>query len=184
MSNRQRNAGSGGKCKPPQPSTASSRRTQGAGSFDIDLTPFTPAGIECRTPGASGTYQMVVTFSKAVTVNAASVLSGTGAVSSFSVSGVFVTVNLTGVTNMQTLVVNLIDVSDGTLSGNVPVAMSVLVGDTNGDGAVNSGDAIQTRGRAGATVDGTNFHSDVNADGSINSGDAIAVRSRSGTSLP
>jgi hypothetical protein len=59
-----------------------------------------------------------------------------------------------------------------------------LLGDTNADRGVNSGDALQTRSRAGQAADATNFRSDVNADGSINSGDAILVRARLGESLP
>jgi hypothetical protein len=62
--------------------------------------------------------------------------------------------------------------------------MGVLLGDSNGDGFVNSGDAVQTRGRSGQAAGATNFRSDVNADGFINSGDTLSVRSRSGTSIP
>jgi hypothetical protein len=62
--------------------------------------------------------------------------------------------------------------------------MGVLVGDTNSDASVNSGDALQTRGRSGQTANGTNFRSDVNIDGAINGGDALIVRSRSGIALP
>ena len=61
--------------------------------------------------------------------------------------------------------------------------MGVLVGDTNGDGFVNLGDALQTRNRSGQVTDATNFRSDVNADGFVNSGDTTAVRARSGMSL-
>lgn len=93
-------------------------------------------------------------------------------------------VGLTGVANAQTLVVNLSGVSDGILSGDVPVAMSVLVGDVSGDGVVNAGDAAQTRSRAGQTTDATNYRFDINADGFVNSGDAVVARSRSGTVLP
>ncbi|MGI8821098.1 MAG: LamG-like jellyroll fold domain-containing protein [Chthoniobacterales bacterium] len=178
------NAGAAGKCKPPQPAAAFSRKTQGTGSFDIDLVPFATAGVECRNPGAAGAYQMIVQFPAPVTVAGATILSGTGAVSGFTVTGSSVTVNLTGVTNAQTLVVNLTGVNDGTSSGNVPLAMSVLIGDTSGDGIVNGGDAIQTRSRSGQPTDATNFRSDVNTDGIVNGGDTIVVRSRSGTSLP
>jgi hypothetical protein len=62
--------------------------------------------------------------------------------------------------------------------------MNLLIGDTNGDRAVNSGDALQTRGRSGQTTNGTNFRSDVNTDSAINGGDALLVRSRSGNSVP
>ena len=62
--------------------------------------------------------------------------------------------------------------------------MSLLVGDTNADAVVNSGDAQQTRSRSGQTTNATNFRSDVDADGFINSGDAVIVRARSGMALP
>jgi hypothetical protein len=66
---------------------------------------------------------------------------------------------------------------------NVIVPMGALVGDGNGDGVVNSGDALQARNRSGQAMDGSSFRSDVNMDGSVNSGDAIMIRARSGTSL-
>jgi len=176
------NAGGGGSCAPPQPTSAVSRKTHtGAGSFDIDLNPNGIAGVECRN---ATSYQMVVQFANPVTISGATILSGAGTVSSTSVSGNTVTVNLAGVTNAQTVVVSLTNVSDGTLSGNVPVAMGVLVGDTNGDRSVNSGDSLQTRNRSGQATDATNFRSDVNTDGFVNSGDTTVVRSRSGTFLP
>ena len=87
-------------------------------------------------------------------------------------------------TNAQRITLTLSNVSDGASTGDLVVPMSVLVGDTNGDGSVNAGDATQTRSRSGQATDATNFRSDVNADGVINSGDTTAVRSRSGTALP
>jgi len=69
-------------------------------------------------------------------------------------------------------------------AGTTTATMGVLVGDSNGDGTVNSGDAQQTRNRSGQTADGTIFRSDVNTDGTVNSGDAFIVRDRSGTGLP
>lgn len=99
---------------------------------------------------------------------------GAGAVSSTSGSGTAnITVNLTGITNAQRITVTLLGVNAGTSTGDISVQMGVLVGDTNGDGFVNAGDALQTRNR-----------SDVNGDGLVNSGHATIVRSRSGTSLP
>ncbi len=62
--------------------------------------------------------------------------------------------------------------------------MGVLVGDTNGDGRVNSGDSTQTKNRAGQPTDATNFRSDVTEDGVINGGYSFIARSRAGTSLP
>ena len=103
---------------------------------------------------------------------------------SSSVSGAEVTVNLSGVTNAQRIVVTLFGVSDGTNMSNVAIPMGLLVGDSNGDGFVNAGDALQTRNRSGQATDPTNCRSDVNADGFVNSGDTTVVRARSGTFLP
>ena len=61
---------------------------------------------------------------------------------------------------------------------------SLLLGDSNGDRSVNSGDATQTRNRSGQALTATTFRSDVNVDATINSGDAFIVRSRSGQSIP
>jgi hypothetical protein len=174
------NAGALGKCKAPQPTAAVSRRTHGAGPLDLDLTPNTVAGIECRNTG--GVYQLVVQFPSAVTVSGAT-FSAMGSVTGTSVSGSTVTVDLNMVTSPQSALLMLTGVSDGTLSGDVPIAVNFLIGDTNGDGTVNAADALQTRGRSGQVAATTNFRSDVNTDGVINSADALAVRSRSGTSL-
>ncbi len=93
-------------------------------------------------------------------------------------------VNLTGVANAQRITVTLSGVSDGANTGSIDVPMGLLLGDANGDGVVNSGDATITRNRSGQATDGTNFRTDFNLDGFINSGDAITVRNRSGNSLP
>ena len=96
------------------------------------------------------------------------------------------TVNLTGVTNAQSTAVTLFNALDSIgASGNEPPAIiGVLLGDTNGDSFVNSGDSLQTRNRSGQVTDATNFRSDVNLDGAVNSGDSFIVRSKSGTFLP
>ena len=101
-----------------------------------------------------------------------------------SVAGAVVTVNLSGVTDAQTIMITLINVNDGTSSGDVTFPMAILRGDTNGDRFVNSGDALQTRSRAGQAADGTNFRSDINADGLINSGDTTIVRANAGAFVP
>jgi len=67
---------------------------------------------------------------------------------------------------------------------NSEAHVSFLLGDSNADGVVNAGDALQTRNRSGQATDANNFRSDLNADGVVNSGDTLIVRSRSGTALP
>lgn len=166
------------------PIGAVSRKTHGsAGTYDIALLP-PAAGIECRTGGVNGDYQVVVTFAAPVTLNSASVTSGTGSVSNVSVVGNQVFVDLTGVANAQAIAITLFGVNDGSGSGDVMVPMKVLLGDTNEDTSVNSADISQTKSRSGTVVGNSNFRSDVTVDGNLNSADIGLVKSKSGTALP
>jgi hypothetical protein len=169
----------------PLLTSAFSRKTHGgAGTFDVPLPLSGNVGIECRSGGAINDYQMIINFMTNVTVESASVTSGTGSVSSFSVNGPQVTVNLTGVINVQRITVTLFNVNDGTHHGNVPVSMGVLIGDVNGNAAVNATDVALTKSQVGQTVSGSNFREDVNANGLINSVDVALVKSKVGTALP
>jgi hypothetical protein len=78
----------------------------------------------------------------------------------------------------------LANVSDGTDTADLSIPIGFLLGDVNGDRAVNSGDALLTRNRSGQQANATNFRSDVNADGTVNGGDVIVVRGRAGNALP
>ena len=62
--------------------------------------------------------------------------------------------------------------------------MATLLGDTTGDGSVNSADISQTKSRSGQAVSATNFRSDATVDGNLNSADISLVKSKSGTALP
>ncbi|MEP6601262.1 MAG: hypothetical protein ABJB49_05560 [Nitrospirota bacterium] len=170
------------------PVSAVSRKTHGsAGDFVIDLPLVGSPGIECRSVGTTGTHQVVITFANLVTVNGnpqASVTSGTGTVSNVAVTGSTVTVDLTGVTNAQTITLTLFSVTDGTNSGNVAIPMGILAGDTNGNRVVNSTDISETKARSGQTAMPSTFRTDVTANGPINSSDIGLVQSKSGTSLP
>jgi Dockerin type I domain len=171
---------------------AVSRKTHGmVGMFDVKLPLTGPKlGVECRKGGTSGVFKVILTFPTAVTVTSASVTpdpaapGATGSVSSFSVSSSKVTVNLTGVSNAQTILVNLFGVSDGTNTGNVSVPMGVLLGDTNKSGSVTSSDVTLTQSKVGQTANSTNFREDVTLDGTINSSDVQLVQSKVGTKLP
>ncbi|MDQ6764512.1 MAG: hypothetical protein M3Z22_00185 [Verrucomicrobiota bacterium] len=170
------------------PVSAVSRKTHGtAGDFDIDLPLNTTPGIEDRAGGPSGNHKIVVTFAVPVTVQNVTVTPRAGGTATVSgpaiVTNSQVTVNLTNVSNAQVLMLNLIGVSGGGNSGNVTIPVGILLGDSNGDAAVNSGDSQQTRTRSGQQVDLTNYRSDVNLDGTINSGDSQIVRANSGTSI-
>ena len=169
----------------PMAQSAFSRKTHGAaGTFDIPLPLTGNVGIECRSGGATNVYQMIINFANPVTVGSAVVTSGTGSVSSFSVSGSQVTVNLTGVTNVQRITVTLFNVNDGTHMGNVPVFMGVLVGDVNGNSLVNASDVSLTKAQVGQPVTGSNFREDVNANGTISATDVTQVKANVGTALP
>ncbi|HEU0209077.1 MAG TPA: dockerin type I domain-containing protein [Candidatus Udaeobacter sp.] len=175
-------------CQAPAVTSAVSRKTHGgAGDFDVTLPLTGTPGVECRNGQGAGTdHKMVVTFVNPISsVSSAAVTSGTGSVSGSPViAGNVVTVNLTGVTNAQTIMVTLNNVNDGSNTGNVVVPMSVLKGDTNNNKTVNAGDVTQTKVQVGTTVGAGNFRTDVNVNGSINAGDVTLVKSSVGTSVP
>ena len=170
----------------PMAQSAFSRKVHGgAGTFDVPLPLTGNVGVECRT---GPTYQMIINFATSVTVGSAAVTSGTGMVSSFSGSGSpQITVNLTGVTDVQRITVTLMNVTDGTSDvpvADVPVSMGVLVGDVNGSTGVNSTDVALTKSQVGQTVTNSNFREDVNASGTITATDVTIVKSDVGHALP
>jgi hypothetical protein len=175
---------------PPAVTSVVSRLSHGsAGAFDIVL-PQPPAArnVECRSGGANGTYQLVFTFvNPVVRVAGVSVTSGAGAVASDGVgpNSNQYTVNLTNVSDAQSTTVMLHDVLDSIgASGDIAGVIGVLIGDTNGDGVVNSADIGQTKSQSGAAVSVSSFREDVNGDGFINSADVGLVKSKSGRALP
>jgi hypothetical protein len=174
---------------PVQLNAVVSRKVHGsAGTFDVDLT--SGNGIECRSGGANGDYTVVFTFASTLTsVDSASVSSGTGSVASNNIDSNDAhnyVMSLTGVTNGQVITVSLSNVTDstGNFSSSISAAMGVLVGDTTGNGAVNSSDIAQTQSQSGQPVTAANFREDVTANGLINSSDIALVQSKSGTALP
>ena len=176
----------------PVATSVVSRKAHGAFNGDINLPLTGSPGIECRNTG--GTQQIIFTFVNPVTVSgsttpppSAATLTGTGAVSNITVVSNVVTVNLTGVTDVQQILLTLLNVSDGSNSGDVPVPMKVLIGDSAGIGSssVNSSDVSFVKSKSGAAViDATNFRADVATNGIINSSDVGLVKSKSGNSLP
>ena len=177
---------------PPVPlvSVGSRKVHVGAGAIDLILSQdATNPGVECRTGGANGEHTLVFTFANTLArVSGVESTGGVGAVvsSAIGTDAREYVVNLTGVANGQTISLRLTNVDDsaGNSSGVVAASMGVLLGDSNGDRAVNSGDAQQTRTRSGQPANATTFRSDFNLDGTINSGDATVVRSRSGQFIP
>jgi hypothetical protein len=151
----------------PVPTSIVSRKTHGAaGNFNIPLP-----GIECRSGGPNGNYDVVFGFATPVTPSSATC---GGNAATTNTSGNETTVHCTGITSPRSVAV--------TLDGNA-VNMNVLVGDTNADRAVNSADISQTKSQSGQPVTSSNFREDLNVDGSINSADISLVKSKSGTGL-
>jgi hypothetical protein len=62
--------------------------------------------------------------------------------------------------------------------------MSVLIGDTSGNGIVNASDVSQTKAAVGQPVSNANFRRDVTVNGVINASDVSLVKSKSGNGLP
>jgi hypothetical protein len=173
------------------PVSAVSRKTHGsAGPFDVDLPLTGQPGIECRIGATPGSHQVIITFTVPVSVTSVTVTPGGGktaqlaANGGFSVNNTQVIVNLTNVSDAQTLTINLLGVSGGGNSGNVVIPMSVLAGDVSQNGLVDSGDVFLVRQQTGQTVTSSNFRDDVSANGVIDSGDVFLTRQNTGASLP
>jgi hypothetical protein len=171
--------------------SAVSRKTHGtAGQFDISLPLTGTAGVECRSGGDTGVHQIIVTFFSPVTVASVTATpdpnapGATGSISDFSVNGAEVTINLTNVSNAQTILITLSGVSDGANTIDVNVPMGVLVGDTTGNGSVKSDDFQLVQSKFHQPVDTSNFREDITVDGAINRNDSHLVRLAKDTSLP
>src|SRR5207249_27646 len=112
-------------------------------------------------------YTLVFTFANPLSrVGGASVTMGTGSVVSSNIDSNDAhnyIVNLTGVTNAQVITVGLADLtsSAGDFSSAVSVSMGVLIGDTTGNGAVNSSDIAQTQSESGQAANASNFREDL-----------------------
>lgn len=168
--------------------SAVSRKTHGAaGTFDIPLPLTGSPGVECRNGAVAGSHTFVITFSNSVVSGNATVATGSGSVAGSPVfAGNTMTVNLTGVGDVQFITVALSSVTDsfGQVLPSAAVSANMLVGDTSGNNMVNSSDVAQTKAQAGAMVTAANFRDDVNASGMITSSDIAQVKANAGHSLP
>ncbi len=142
--------------------SAASRKTHGgAGDFDINLPlagqPEEP-GLECRS--GAGAHTLVFTFNHNVVSGNATVTGGTGSVSG---TPIFLdntmTVNLTGVGEVQKITVTLSNVTDSfsQVLPNAAVSMNVLAGDTNQNKTVNASDIGQTKSQSGMAANAHEF---------------------------
>jgi hypothetical protein len=162
-----------------------SRKVHGAaGTFNIQLPLAGAPGIECRSSG-NNSHQVVFRFASPTTFSSATATPAAGqtaSVAGTSTSGSDVIVNLSNVSNAQTVRISLLNVN-GT-AASISVDMGVLTGDTNANRATNSSDIGQTKSQSGQAATGANFRTDVTANGVINSSDISLVKARSGTTLP
>lgn len=171
--------------------SAVSRKTHGAaGTFDVDLPVSGTPGVECRTGGTNNDHTIIITFLNALTgVSSASVTQGTGTVNANSGIGPTAnqyTVNLTGVTNAQHLVVTLFGVQDvaGNVSASVSVPMDVLLGDVNAAAGVTGSDVNSSKSQVGIDLSTSNFRNDVNVTGFVSGSDVNLIKAQVGTFLP
>ncbi|MDQ6860117.1 MAG: S8 family serine peptidase [Verrucomicrobiota bacterium] len=166
--------------------SAVSRKMHNTTAYDLPLPLTGAAGIESRS--SNGNHKLVLTFSRNVTSGSASVNgSGSGSVAGTpTYAGNTMTIELTNVADAQAITLNVNGVTDGA-NGYMPavgVPVRFLIGDVNGDRAVNAADATIPRNLSGAATDATNFLADLNLDGVINAADATIARARSGNSVP
>ena len=160
----------------------------GVDTYDVDL--MSGIAVECRSGGVSGDYQIIFTFSNDLTsVDSAAVACGSVSSSALGPNPNQYTVNLTGQNscNANYNTITLTNVNDS-MGNHSDMLLSpqwgLLIGDTNGDGTVNSADVGQIKSQAGNPVTISNFREDVNVDETLNSADVGLVKSKSGTSLP
>ncbi len=175
-----------------EPVDAVSRKTHGsAGDFDIDLPLVGQPGIECRKGTNPQNQKIVITFSVPVTqLSNVTVTPGNGgtatvaAVNGFSFNNTQVTVNLTNVSNAQTLTINLLGVTAGSNSGNVAIPMSVLWGDVDGNSVVDGNDVSGVQADTRQTTSTTNARFDLDTTGVIDGNDVSITQQQTRTSLP
>jgi hypothetical protein len=161
--------------------SAASRVTHGgAGSLDINMPLTGPSGIEDRI---TSNYTAVFTFDIPVTSGTVTVASGTATVGAITFSGNEMRANLSGVADVQTVLLHTEDINgDGLPHGDVPFGF--LAGDVDGNRVVANPDFQSVSTHLGG-VTAANFRNDVNANGTIsNNPDGKLVKQRKGHSLP
>jgi len=159
------------------------------GNFDIDLPLSGSPGIECRSGGKSDSRKLILTFNNLLTsVDGVAVSCGTVDSAQVDDSDAHsFRVSLTGVTcNAQDVTLSLSGVHDdqGNTLASASVTVSLLLGDINGDGTVDTVDSHQVKLDRGQDTNEVNFREDMNATGRIDAVDFAIVKSQLGNSLP
>lgn len=157
--------------------------------FAVDLPLTGPSGVEDRSDGSNGTYTVVMTFDKDI-ASLEGLSSTCGFIQSVSVDSSDphkVNINLAEVTrscNESTITVTVVVFAVGGGYLLASAQMGLLLGDVNGDRAVDFLDGEEVQSEQGQRTDSTNFRSDVNIDGHVGRADLKLIRRAQGTSLP
>jgi hypothetical protein len=161
--------------------SAASRLTHGsAGAFDINMPLTGTPGVEDRS---ASTYSAVFTFDTPVTSGEVTVLSGTATVGAITFSGNEMTAALTGVTDVQTVILHTQNINgDGQPHGDV--SFSFLIGDVDGNRTVAKPDGTQIQTDKNQVVDSSNFRDDINLSGRVDKADFDLVKADKGHRLP
>jgi hypothetical protein len=173
------------------PMSAVSRKTHGtAGTFDVNLPLTGTTGIECRKGQGSNSnnHQVVFTFASPVTFSSITATPGAGGTASvastFGAGTSQVTVNLTNVSNAQTLTINLNGLSSGGDTATIAWPMSVLFGDVTASRRTDAGDVTAVRNQTVSIPTASTFRADVDVSGRIDAGDVTQTRNATVTALP
>jgi hypothetical protein len=166
-------------------SAASQKMHGGLGPYSIPLPITGGVGVESRI--SNGDHTLAFTFSNNIVSGNASLTTQSGG----SVTGTpafstnTMTVNLTGVTDLQEIYITLSGVTDSfsQVLPDTAVYMDVLSCDVDGNKNVSGGDVNQAKSQVGADISSSNFQSDVNLDGNITGSDVNLVRAGVGKSL-
>ncbi|MBL8512887.1 MAG: ExeM/NucH family extracellular endonuclease, partial [Betaproteobacteria bacterium] len=169
--------------------SAVSRKTHGAaGDFDLPIVLGVPInGAVTVEPRANlGTHRLILTVNIPVSTGMDAELTddqnnNIGISASATGQGNTITVNLSGVQNRKRARLTLSNING---SETTQLTMGFLIGDVNGNGAINGTDVSAIKARAGAGVANDNFLYDINLTGKITGADIATVKARSGTSLP
>jgi N-acetylneuraminic acid mutarotase len=159
--------------------------------FAINLPLTGPSGVEDRSGGPNKKYTVVMTFNENI-VSVGGASSTCGAVQSVVIDSSDphkVNVNLVNVAhgcNGSTIAVTADSITDdqGNVLDSASVPLGLLLGDVNGDRAVDSEDVHVARQFAHQRTDSTNFRADVSNDGYISSSDKTLIDQQLGTFLP
>jgi hypothetical protein len=158
----------------PTLSSVASVQSHAGTNYSIALPLTGNPGVECRRVNED--LQIVFTFNGPIFSAIPSLPADEGAVSTVSYSGNTMTVNLTGVSDAQLVTLALANINASTASTDI--TFGVLLGDINGDGAVNAQDVTIDRNavESVAGTSGFNPGTDVNMDGAVNAQDVTIVR--------